>query len=122
MKEIVIRSVRDEEILDQLKEALKGTLEERWGERTLSFDNEMGKGVIRNIGFDWGMSLMDCQLTFYDDTNITIKSKGISPVEFIFLTKGNVTYKEGHFGDKIKLEQYQNIIISAERFQEKNFI
>lgn len=122
MKEIVITSVKDEDILDQLKERLGGTLEERWGERIFSFDNEIGKGIIRNISFDWGISLMDSQVTFYDDTNITIKSKGISPVEFIFITKGRITYKEGHLGDKLELEQYQNIIISAERFQEKNFI
>ncbi|MDC6389036.1 AraC family transcriptional regulator [Maribacter sp. PR1] len=122
MKEIVIKSVKDEDILNQLKERLEGTLEERWGERTLSFDNDLGKGVIRNIGFDWGVSLMDSQITFYDDTKITIKSKGISPVEFIFISKGAITYKEGHLGNKFQLEQYQNIIISPERFQEKNFI
>ncbi len=122
MKEIVIKSVKDEDILNQLKERLEGTLEERWGERTLSFDNDLGKGVIRNIGFDWGVSLMDSQITFYDDTKITIKSKGISPVEFIFISKGAITYKEGHLGNNLKLEQFQNIIISPERFQEKNFI
>lgn len=122
MKEIVINSVKDEDMLLGFKEYLKGTLEERWGEKVLTFDNEFGKGVIRNIEFDWGVSLFDCDLTFFDDVKVTVKSKGIAPVEFIYISKGGFTYKEGHLGEKLELEQFQNIIISPERFQEKNFI
>ena len=122
MKEILINSVRDEDMLLGFKEHLRGTLTEQWGERTVTFDNELGKGTIRNIEFDWGISLLDFDLTFFDDIKLTIKSKGVAPLEFIFISKGGFTYKEGHLGEKLELEQFQNIIISPERFQEKNFI
>jgi AraC-like DNA-binding protein len=122
LKEIVINSVKDEDMLHGFEECLKGTLEEQWGEKVLTFDNTLGKGVIRSIEFDWGVSLFDCDLTFYDDVKFTVKSKGIAPLEFIFISKGGFIYKEGHLGEKLELEQFQNIIISPERFQEKNFI
>ena len=51
MREFVITSIKDERILSQLNACLEGELTEEWGERTLRFDNEIGKGVIRNIGF-----------------------------------------------------------------------
>ncbi|KAA2219839.1 MULTISPECIES: AraC family transcriptional regulator [Maribacter] len=122
MKEILINSVRDEDMLLGFKENLKGSLQEQWGERVVTFDNELGKGIIRSMEFDWGVSLFDLDLTFFDDIKLTVKSKGVSPLEFIFISKGGLTYKEGHLGEKLELEQFQNIIISPERFQEKNFI
>ncbi|ASV30770.1 helix-turn-helix domain-containing protein [Maribacter cobaltidurans] len=122
MKEIVINSVRDEDLLMGFKECLNGTLEDQWGEKVVRFNNDLAKGFIRNIGFDWGISLLDCHITFFDDVKLTVKSKGIAPLEFIFISKGGFTYKEGHLGEKLELEQFQNIILSAERFQEKNFV
>lgn len=122
MKEIVINSVKDIDLLLGLKEHLNGTIENQWGEKVVTFNNDLAEGYIRNIEFDWGISLLDCHITFFDDVKLTIKSKGIAPMEFIFITKGGIIYKEGHFGEKLELEQFQNIIISPERFQEKNFI
>jgi AraC-like DNA-binding protein len=122
MKEILINSVRDGDLLRGFKENLNGTLEEQWGERMVTFDNALGKGLIRSIEFDWGISLFDLDLTFFEDMKLTIKSKSIAPLEFIFISKGGFTYKEGHLGEKMEMEQFQNIIISPKRFQEKNFI
>lgn len=122
MKEIVIKSEKDEDMILGFKKCLNGTLEERWGEKVVSFDNELGKGVIRNIEFDWGVSLFDCDLTLFDDIKVTLQSKGIAPLEFIFISKGGFTYKEGNQGEQLELEQFQNIIISPERYQRKNFI
>ncbi|RRQ50897.1 AraC family transcriptional regulator [Maribacter algicola] len=104
------------------KEYLNGTLVEQWGEKVVTFDNDLAKGSIRNIEFDWGVSLFDCHITFFEDVKLTVKSKGIAPLEFIFISKGRFFYKEGHLGEKMELEQFQNIILSSERFQEKNFI
>ncbi len=122
MKEIVINSVKDIDLLLGLKEHLNGTIEDQWGEKVVTFNSDLAEGHIRNIEFDWGISLLDCHITFFDDIKLTIKSKGVAPMEFIFISKGGVIYKEGHLGEKLELEQFQNIILSSERFQEKNFI
>lgn len=122
MREIVITSIKDERILSQLNSCLDGTLTEDWGERTLSFDNEIGKGVIRNIGFDWGVSLLDCDVTFYKDVKLTFKTSGVSPIEFVFISKGSFKYSEDDSEDYLDLEQFQNIILSPKRYAKKTFL
>ncbi|MFS4469771.1 helix-turn-helix domain-containing protein [Maribacter sp. 2210JD10-5] len=122
MKEIVITSIKDERILSQLNTCLEGTLEENWGERVLRFDNEIGKGVIRNIGFDWGVSLLDCDVTFYQDIKLIFRTSSVSPIEFVFISKGSFKYSEDNTEEYLDLERYQNIILSPKRFAKKTFL
>ena len=122
MREIQITSIKDEIILEQLNLCLEGTLNESWGERTLTFDNSLGKGVVRSISFDWGVSLLDCDVEFYEDVKIIFKTSSISPVEFIFISKGSFQYSEDNTEEFIDLEQYQNIIIAPKRYSKKTFV
>ena len=122
MKEIVITSIKDDLILEQLNDCLGGQLTEEWGESTLKFDNALGKGIVRNISFDWGVSLLDCDVHFNEDVKVIFKSANISPVEFIFISKGTFQYNLNDTEDLIDLEQYQNIIIAPERHAKKTFL
>ena len=122
MKEIVVTSVKDDVILQQLNLCLEGKLSNSWGERTLTFDNALGKGVVRNISFDWGVSLLDCDVQFNEDVKIVFKTSSVSPVEFIFISKGSFKYSEDNTQEFIDLEQYQNIIIAPKRYSKKTFI
>lgn len=122
MREIVITSIKDERILSQLNSCLEGDLIEEWGERTLRFDNEIGKGVIRNIGFDWGVSLLDCDVTFYKDVKLIFKTSGVSPIEFVFISKGSFKYSKDDSEEYLDLEQFQNIILSPKRYAKKTFL
>lgn len=122
MQEFVITSTKDEDILSQLNIWLKGELIEEWGERTLSFDNEIGKGEIRNIGFEWGVSLLDWDVSFYEDVKLVFKTSSISPIEFVFISKGSFKYSEDNRGQYLNLEQFQNIILSPKRNARKTFL
>lgn len=122
MKEIVITSTKDELILQQLNLSLGGRVSESWGERILTFDNEIGTGVFRSISFNWGVSLLDCDVQFKDDVKIIFKTSSVSPVEFIFISKGFFQYGEDNKADFIDLEQYQNIVIAPKRFSAKTFV
>lgn len=122
MREIVITSTKEEAILEQLNLCLEGNLNEEWGERVLEFANGIGKGVIRNISFDWGVSLLDCTLNFNEDIKIVFKTNSISPVEFVFISKGSFKYKEEDTEEYVDLEQYQNIIIAPKRYSKKTFV
>lgn len=122
MREIQITSIKDEIILEQLHLCLEGTLNESWGERTLTFDNSIGKGVVRSISFDWGVSLLDCDVEFYEDVKIIFKTSSVSPIEFIFISKGSFQYSEDNTEEFIDLEQYQNIIIAPKRYSKKTFV
>lgn len=122
MREIVVTSVKDEVILEQLNICLEGTLTETWGERTLKFNNALGKGVVRSISFDWGVSLLDCDVHFNEDIKIIFKTSSVSPVEFIFISKGSFQYSEDNTDEFIDLEQFQNIIIAPKRYSRKTFV
>ncbi|WP_422082051.1 helix-turn-helix domain-containing protein [Ulvibacterium sp.] len=118
----MIRSTKEETILEQLNLCLQGNLNEEWGERTLEFNNAIGKGIVRSISFDWGVSLLDCTLNFNEDVKILFKTSTISPIEFVFVSKGSFKYKEDDTEEYIDLEQYQNIIIAPKRYSKKTFV
>ena len=122
MKEIIVTSIKDETILEQLNSCLGGTLSDSWGERILQFDNAIGKGVVRSISFDWGISLLDCDVKFNEDVKIVFKASTVPPVEFIFISKGQFKYGANEDEEFIDLEQYQNIIISPKRYASKTFL
>jgi len=122
MREIVITSIRDEIILEQLNKCLRGTLTKTWGETILTFNNEIGDGVVRSISFDWGVSLLDCDVRFNEDVKIIFKASTIPPVEFVFISKGKFKYSADNLEEFVDLEQYQNIIISPKRYASKTFV
>ena len=122
MREIVIKSVNDEIILQQLADCLGGDVQQKWGEHTLNFTNGIGEGTIRHVAFDWGVSLMDCDIQLQEELKITFRTSQISPVEFIFITAGSLQYSEDEMKQLLELQRYQNIIISPKRHSKKTFI
>lgn len=121
MQEIEISSLKGEKILENLNDCLQGELASEWGEHTLTFDNSIGKGTIRSISFDWGMSLLDCKVRFNEDVKVTFKLKSISPIEFLFVSKGSVHYAEDD-DEFVRLERYQNVIIAPKKFSKKRYM
>jgi len=122
MKELVITSIREDVVLEQLNVCLEGTLTESWGERVLTFDNALGKGIVRSISFDWGISLLDCNVRFNEDVKIIFRTASVSPIEFVFISKGSFQYSPDNTDEIIDLEQYQNIILAPKRYSKKTFM
>ncbi len=122
MQEIEINSIEGAEILEQLKLYLKGNLKEQWGEYVLEFDNEFGKGMIRSIAFDWGVSLVDYDVNFTEDIKIVFKIADANPIEFVFISEGNLGYINGSDDKNMSFERYQNIIISTKKNSVETYI
>lgn len=122
MQEIVIVNQKTENLLTQLNTCLNGKLEQKWGEYTLTFSNELGHGTIRSISFDWGVSLLDYDVNFNEEVKIVHMTGDETPVEFIFITDGNLRYSQDFESEEVFLEQYQNIIISPKRQSKKAFV
>ncbi|WP_430908113.1 helix-turn-helix transcriptional regulator [Maribacter sp. 2-571] len=120
-QQIVIRSIKNEVILEQLNDCLEGTIAKQWGEHTLTFDNTKGQGTIRSMDFDWGVSLLDCDLELTHATEIIFRTSQVSPVEFIFISEGSLKYQESG-KDSMDLECFQNIIISPKRAARQTFV
>lgn len=122
MQEIEINSIDGAEILKQLQTYLKGTLNEQWGEYVLEFDGELGKGMIRSIAFDWGVSLVDYDVNFIEDIKIIFTIADANPIEFIFISEGKLNYTNCSEKKTSTFERYQNIIISTKKNSRKTYI
>ncbi len=122
MQKIEIYSIDGVEILEQLNVFLKGKLTNQWGEHTLEFDNELGKGLVRSIGFDWGVSLVDYDVSFKQDTKIVFNIDKANPIEFIFISEGELDYTNDTEARPYTFERYQNIIISTKKFSKETYI
>lgn len=122
MREIVLKSLGPKDIFSQLQDCLNGDLVEKWGEKTIRFKNELGKGAIRTISFDWGVSLVDCDLTLSEELKVIFDTTEVFPMEFIFISEGSFKYSEKNSESYTELEQFQNIIISPKRHSRKTFL
>ncbi|AXT57175.1 AraC family transcriptional regulator [Aquimarina sp. AD1] len=123
MQRIEIHSIEGSEILKQLNDYLKGEVEEQWGEYVLRFDNKFGKGIIRSISFDWGVSLLDYDLHFFEDTKVIFTIKDVNPIEFIFISEGRLEYDNDSNDEKSQcFERYQNIIISTKKLSKEAYV
>lgn len=123
MHEIQIKSVNGVEILKQISNRLNGTVKERWGEYVLEFNNEIGSGTIRAMSFDWGVSLLDYDVNFKEDIKIIYNIGDINPIEFIFVSNGELDYHtSSDTEDRAIIERYQNIIFSSKRQSKEYFI
>lgn len=122
MREIFINNTTIEETLNELNVALNGTLVEQWGEYTLTFNNDFGKGTIRSIAFDWGLSLLDFDVNFKEVTKIVFRTIDKKFVEFIFISEGFLDFKNKYSEDYVNFERYQNIIVSSLESNKKTFI
>ncbi|WP_378175529.1 helix-turn-helix domain-containing protein [Aquimarina sp. SS2-1] len=122
MQKFEIHGVDGVQILEQLNGYLKGEIIERWGENILEFDNELGKGTIRSIAFDWGVTLVDYDVYFFDDTKILFNIKDANPIEFIFISEGKLEYLNTEEDEPFSFDRYQNIIISTKKLSRETYI
>lgn len=122
MIEIHVKGSVASDFITQLKQVLSGELTEKWGEQVLQFNSELGSGYIRGMSFDWGVSLLDYDVCFNQETKIIIDTQTTSPIEFIFISEGNLQYHAAHLEKHLNLERYQNVIISNVENSEKCFL
>ena len=122
MRELLIKSSKPSGIFAELQSYSNGKLSEKWGESTLTFNNGIGKGTLRTISFNWGVSLIDCDIELFEDVKVIFDNQKLSPIEFIFITKGFLKYSENNTGSYSTLEKFQNTIISSKRNSRKTFL
>jgi AraC-like DNA-binding protein len=113
MKTITIEAKSTEGTVKQIQKAIGGTFTERWGEHILVVDNEIAKGTISFITFDWGGSLLEYNITFYDDIKMVMDASLFNPIHFMYATEGHFYHKFKVENNKRKIEQFQPAIITS---------
>jgi hypothetical protein len=76
------------ESVKQLQKVLGGTLTEKWGQHTLTISNEKAEGSIRFITFEWGVSLLEYDITFMDEVLIVVDTSNYNPINFYYCLEG----------------------------------
>lgn len=108
---IEIENIKTVSVIEQLNKSLNGTVTKIYGEEVLKFNNKIGYGTIRNVSFDWGITLLDYDVYFNEDLKIVYKITEETPVEFLFISKGKLNYSTDD-ANYVELERFQNVIIS----------
>lgn len=112
MLEIEIVADHSREILQQIQDHLGGKLVEKWNEYSLSINNDMATGVIKFMPFDWGVNLLDFDITFTDDVILKIKADDFNPLRFIYNYSGDFKHRFGIDKKEKLVEQFHSLIIT----------
>jgi len=114
MIKIKVKAQDTEESVEQIKNVLGGAIEEQWGQHQLKVSNDKAKGTIRFITFDWGVSLLELDITFFDEVLIEVDTSDFNPISFYYCLEGYCGHKFGYQPEeKIKImEQFQSVILT----------
>lgn len=113
MKEIKLNISNIFETAKQMQRHLGGDLSQKWGEYILDIDNTLAKGSIKYVAFDWGVSLVDFNIVFFEDVVLTSGTSEYNPIHFFYCTEGFVKHKftdEEHYK---KVEQFHSLITAS---------
>lgn len=100
-------------IVQQLQDVLGGTIEEHWGEHTLTINNHLAFGSIRFITFDWGVNLLEYDIKFAKDIILEMDASRYNPIHFAYCLTGFCGHRFGYQNQINKLEQFQSVIITS---------
>lgn len=113
-KQITINYPISAETAKHLSVFFNGTLTSQFGEHTVKFDNDYGKGSILVLPCGDGLCHMHFEVLFSKSITFIIVYHDIVPIDFMFLTTGNLTFE----ADKQKpflIQSYQNVIVKYEK-------
>ena len=101
--------------VEQIRDVIGGSIEERWGEHIFTVDNEIAKGNIRSITFDWGVNLLEYDITFSEEVELIMNTSLYNPIHFTYCLQGTCSHRFGYQKEKEirTLEQFQSVIISS---------
>ncbi|MFD2565135.1 AraC family transcriptional regulator [Aquimarina rubra] len=111
--EINITAKDTEGTVRQIQEVIGGDIEERWGEFTLTVNNLNAHGSIRFITFDWGVSLLEYDITFHKEVVLIMDASQYNPIHFAYCLKGHCGHRFGYQNEIHTLEQFQSVIITS---------
>jgi len=113
MKTILITAEDTAGTVQQIQGAIGGKIIERWGEHILEVDTEIAKGSIHFITFEWGGSILEYNITFFEEIELIMDASEYNPIHFTYCLKG---YCEHRFHDEKErrvLEELQPCIITS---------
>ncbi|WP_299334144.1 AraC family transcriptional regulator [uncultured Psychroserpens sp.] len=112
MIEIDIIPESPKDLLNQIQEVIGGTITEKWNEYNLSFNNDYAFGTIKFMPFDWGVNLLDMDITFRNEIILKIKAEDFNPIRFIYTLDGSFKHRFGIDNEEQIVEQFHSLIFT----------
>jgi len=121
MKIITINTHKIKNIFEELTSSFTGKISFDSDEYTLEVNNNAAKGSIVGSSFDDNIFCLQFDMTFSEDTRLSIANPDIAPVYFAYCSKGNLSHSFGFTGTQRKLKKFQTAIVSS-RQDENNIL
>ena len=93
MKEFIINACSAEDTVLQMQAKIGGEISQRFGLYTLDIDNDIAKGCIRFITFDWGINLIEYNLIYFEDVLFITNISKYNPLYFIYCSSGYLSHQ-----------------------------
>ncbi len=111
MIEVILSAESTEGAVKQMQNYFGGEISERWGEYTLTFDNDIAKGCVRCITFDWGVSLLEIDALFFQDILLISGNGNSNPIHFAYCSQGCYKNRFENETEFHTVEQFHSSII-----------
>ncbi|AQS94422.1 AraC family transcriptional regulator [Polaribacter sp. BM10] len=97
---------------NKLQKKIGGTLKVTSNEQFLKINNNIGKGTIRSINLDGGISLLEFNITPKEDLKIAVDAKAGTHINFVYCSKGKISHSFENNATKNTVETFQTSIVS----------
>ncbi|MCC8358884.1 helix-turn-helix domain-containing protein [Salinimicrobium sediminilitoris] len=111
--EIFVKALPVEEIIESLSKQLNTPIQRDGGELIIDLPEKWGKGFIRGTSFNWGIGVIEYNVTFFKDVEIHFTINQTHPLKFIFCSEGRVRHGFEENDDVHNIDTYQNVIVSS---------
>ena len=98
------------ERVQQMQRYLGGIVRREWGAYRLQVDNDRAKGYVQYMDFDWGVTLVDFNLHFFEPVVLFSGSEEYNPLYFFYCTKGSFDHKFDYETKKHRVDQFHSVI------------
>lgn len=111
MISIEVIADNQKDFLEQVQDKIGGSIVNSWNESTLTIDNENASGILRYIPFDWGVSVLDFDVTLHKEFIFKIKAvPKYNPIRFLYASIGSFKHRFGVDDNERNVEQFQSLI------------
>lgn len=115
MKEIRLNPENADEALKQIQQQIGGKITERFGESVLNIDNEIAKGCIKSVVFDWGVGLTEFNLIFFDEILMFSDTTEHNPIHFIYCSQGFIRHRFNFENEFNTINEFHSAILTSKK-------
>lgn len=114
MKSLYLKAGNTQDVFDDLKDNLKGTLLSNNNEYNLALESDFARGNIDGITFSEGMTYIQFDMVFSDDVRMSMELSNNSPIFFAYCSEGALQHSYGVQGERKSLKKnYTGIFKSS---------